>query len=442
MTKPVLKFILLLRFMRNLIFLLLLFSTAASRAAGQEWYRAGDTKPETAPAPSAPAGILENCPKFKNLGEFQGYSDLDTQLKEVTEVSPEVLPLPTDDLDRAGLIEVLNTDLDYWNSKPVDFKAQIGKDYYSAAQMRLTIKKLLNIFSSGVAGEELRKAIKDQFRVYHAAADDGSNKIVITGYYEAEIAVSRTSSDKEKYAIYLKPDDLIKTTPDMGVDFDYGRLDENGKVVKHYSRQEIHEGRLGGKNLEIVWSAHPSQIMLAQIQGSAVLRFSDGDFLRVGFDGANGWPYRSVQKILMDCGEIPSMSFKTFISYLSNQPVDREERLTDLDPRFIFFRVKPKNSLPYGAIGRALTAGRSVAVDPQYIPLGLFGLLSSKKPVAAPDGGISGFKDFTRFIATHDTGSAIRGPGRLDLFWGTGPVAETEASSMKASGELYLFILR
>ncbi|MCX5786432.1 MAG: MltA domain-containing protein [Elusimicrobia bacterium] len=428
--------------MRNLIFSLLLFFTAAPRAAGQEWYRAGNDTAETAPAPPAPAGTLDGCPKFTNLSDVQGYPDLDTHLKEVTEVSSSTLPLPADDLDRAGLLEALNTDLDYWNSKPGDFKIQIGKDSYSAVQMRLTIKKLADIFSSGVSGEELRKAIKDQFRIYRAAADDGSNKIIITGYYEAEIAVSRTRSDKEKYAVYLKPADLIKTTPDMGVDFDYGRLDENGKVVKHYSRQEIHEGRLDGKNLEIVWSAHPSQIMLAQIQGSAVLRFSDGDFLRAGFDGANGWPYRSVQKILIDCGETPSMSFKAFINYLSSQPVDREERLVDLDPRFIFFRVKPKDSLPYGAIGRALTAGRSVAIDPQYIPLGLFGLLSSKKPVAAPDGGVSSFKDFTRFIATHDTGSAIRGPGRLDLFWGTGGTAETEASSMKAPGELYLFILR
>jgi len=87
-----------------------------------------------------------------------------------------------------------------------------------------------------------------------------------------------------------------------------------------------------------------------------------------------------------------------------------------------------------------LTPGRSIAVDPQYVPLGLFGLLKSKRPVAQ-DHGLD-FKDFTRFIATHDTGSAIRGPGRVDLFWGSGGTAETEASSMKAPGELYLFIAK
>ena len=229
----------------------------------------------------------------------------------------------------------------------------------------------------------------------------------------------------------------MKTTPAMGTDFDYGRYDEAGKLVRHYSRAEIHAGRLSGQGLELVWSAHPSQIMLLQIQGSGVLRFPDGDYIRAGFDGANGHPFRSVQKILIDCGEIPGMSFKDFIKYLSAQGL-REERLADLNPRYIFFKRRPKDSLPYGAIGRTLTAGRSIAVDPKYVPLGLFGLLKSKRPVAQGDG--LAFKDFNRFISTHDTGSAIRGPGRVDLYWGTGPVAETEASSMKAPGELYLFI--
>ena len=134
------------------------------------------------------------------------------------------------------------------------------------------------------------------------------------------------------------------------------------------------------------------------------------------------------------------MSFKNFISYLSGLPPGREERLTDLNPRYIFFQTRPKDALPYGAISRPLTPGRSIAVDPQYVPFGLFGLLKSRRPVAQ-DHGLD-FRDFTRFIATHDTGSAIRGPGRVDLFWGAGDAAETEASSMKAPGELYLLVIR
>jgi len=225
----------------------------------------------------------------------------------------------------------------------------------------------------------------------------------------------------------------------MGVDFDYGRYDESGKLVRHYPRADIHAGALAGQGLELVWSEHPSQIMLLQIQGSGVLRFPDGDYIRAGFDGANGHPYRSVQKLLMDCGETPAMSFKDFIAYLSSQG-PREERLADLNPRYIYFRERAKDSRPYGAIGRPLTPGRSIAIDPKHIPLGLPGLLRSRRPVAGGQGVT--FKDFSRFVATHDTGSAIRGPGRVDLFWGGGETAETEASSMKAAGELYLLVIK
>ncbi len=133
------------------------------------------------------------------------------------------------------------------------------------------------------------------------------------------------------------------------------------------------------------------------------------------------------------------MSFKDFIKYLSAQG-PREERLIDLNPRYVFFKERPKDSAAYGAIGQALVPGRSIAIDPKYIPYGLFGLLKSRRPVLQGDG--LAFRDFSRFISTHDTGSAIRGPGRVDLFWGTGDTAETEASSMKASGELYLLVLK
>lgn len=391
------------------------------------------------PVPGRPSDTLNGCPAL--AARPSGiYPDSPPAVREVSEVAAETLPLPADDLNRAGIIESLKTNLDYWNSRPDGATVQLGPDVFDALRMRRTISALLEIFSSDIPQQELLKTLRGRFRVYRASADDGTGKTVITGYYEAEISVSKNQDEKHNYAVHLKPADLIKTSPEMGSDFDYGRYDENGQLVRHYSRQEIHAGALAGKGLELVWAQHPSHIMLMQIQGSGILRLPDGDYLRAGFNGANGWPYRSVQKILMDCGEVPAMSFKDFISYLSGLPPAREERLTDINPRYIFFQARPKDSLPYGAISRPLVAGRSIAIDPQYIPLGLFGLLQSKRPVAQGLG--LSFREFTRFIATHDTGSAIRGPGRVDLFWGSGATAETEASAMKAPGQLYLFIAK
>lgn len=392
------------------------------------------------PAAGLPADTLDGCPKLGELRASDDYPDSPQAVREVSEVGAAALPLPADDLDRAGILEVLKTSLDYWNARPDTAKVQLGPDSFDAPRLRRTMNALIEIFSSSMPDEELLKTLKSRFRVYRASADDGTGKTVITGYYEAEIKVSRTRDAQHNYAVHLKPADLVKTSPEMGADFDYGRYDETGQLVRHYSRQEIHAGALAGRGLELVWAGHSSQIMLLQIQGSGILRLPDGDSLRAGFDGANGWPFRSVQKILMDCGEIPAMSFKTFINYLSGLPAAREERITDLNPRYIYFQARPPDSLPYGAIGRPLTPGRSIAIDPKYIPLGLFGLLKSKRPVAQGDS--LGFKDFTRFIVTHDTGSAIRGPGRVDLFWGSGSTAETEASSMKAPGELYLLVAK
>ncbi len=385
-------------------------------------------------------GVLEACPRFQNRQLNDVYPDPSYGLRDVSEVSPDALPLPADDMDRASLLTALENTLAYWQKKPDAFKVLVGKDYYSSVWMRLTAQKLIDLLSTNMSPEDLRAAVKKQFHVYRSVADDGSGKVVITGYYEAEIKAARQPDAVNRFPIYLKPSDLVKITPDMGLDFDYGRVDANGNLVRYYSRQEISNGILAGKGLEAVWSEHPAWIMLLQIQGAGILRFADGDFMRVGFNGANGWPFKSVQKILIDCGEVPSMSFKDFISYLTTQG-ERESRLVDLNPRYIFFQTRPKDSPVYGAMGLGLTPGRSIAVDPAPIPLGVIALLSSRKPVAGPDGSLS-FKNFARFVTAQDTGSAIRGPGRIDLFWGSGDTAFTEASSMKAPGDLFILIAK
>ncbi len=385
---------------------------------------------------------LENCPKFNNFNSLDSYPDTTVKLKDVSPINSDNLPFVKDDMDADSLISALKANLSYWNAKPDSFKIVMGKDSYTAIQMRATTKKLLDIFSANLKSAEINDILKRDFKLYRSVADDGSNTVVITGYYEAQIPVSAEPTEKYKYPIHLKPKDLIKTPPGTAVDFDYGRIDENGNFIKHYSREEIRNGKLDGQNLEIVWSAHPSEIMLLQIQGSGILSFGESGFIKAGFNGANGWPFKSVQRILMECGEIPSMNFSSFIAYLSAQSAERELRLVNLNPRYVFFKINPSDTQPYGAMGQALTPGRSIAVDPKPIPYGFTAILKSKKPIADSNGGIAEFKDFTRLVTTQDTGSAIRGPGRVDLFWGAGDKAKTEASSMKARGELYLLVLK
>lgn len=389
-------------------------------------------------AASAEPEPLAACPKFRAFGNRDAYPDASSGLRDVSEVPPDYLPLPADDMEPAGLLAALGNTLDYWRRRPDSFEVQIGKDRYSAVRMRRTTQKLIELFSAGMPPEELRAALKAQFRVYRSVADDGSGHVVITGYYEAEIKASRRPDAVYRFPVYLRPDDLVKTVPSDGVDFDYGRRDENGKLVRYYTRRDISAGVLEGRGIELVWSDHPAWIMHLQIQGSGILRFADGDYIKAGYNGTNGWPYKSVQKLLIDCGEIGPMPAKDFINYLASQG-ERESRLVDLNPRYVFFSKRDKDAPAIGAMGVGLVPGRSIAVDPEPIPLGATALISSRKPVAGADGSLS-FRDFTRFVTAQDTGAAIRGPGRIDLFWGGGETAFTEASSMKAPGDLYIFV--
>lgn len=376
------------------------------------------------------------CPKYNEAIDFVDV-EIENPVRGVTSSNWSSIGEVKDDLDRESLLRIIEINLLYWKAKPSSFSITIGKDRYSRDKMVEGFKRLYDIFSSNLTYTKISKRLASEFKIYKAVSDD-TKDVTITGYYEAEIEVWKEKDERRRYPLHLRPPDLVKVE---GEDFDYGRYDENGNLVRYYSTAEIRGGAIDKYHLEIAYSEHPSHIMLAQIQGSAIIRYPDGDYDRIGFDGANGWRFVSVQRILMECGEIPSMNFRDFIRYLSSQPQDREERLVNLNPRYIFFKLKKKDEAPQGAISFPLVPHRSIAIDPKYIPYGLLAYIISQRPLASEDGErIIEFRRFSRFVATHDTGSAIRGAGRIDLFWGNGKKAEVEASSMKAKGEFYLLL--
>ncbi|MBI4677773.1 MAG: MltA domain-containing protein [Elusimicrobia bacterium] len=169
----------------------------------------------------------------------------------------------------------------------------------------------------------------------------------------------------------------------------------------------------------------------------------DGTKVRLSFNGANGHPFRSVGKTLIDCGLIPAGTDSMgILSYLKSQALARETELVGVNPRYVFFKQVASSGGPWGASGVELVAGRSVASDPKQVRLGLAGILVSRKPVASEDGTLQGYEDFTRFVFTHDVGSAIRGPVRLDVFWGRGARAEAEAHRMMFPGKLTVIVLK
>jgi membrane-bound lytic murein transglycosylase A len=179
-------------------------------------------------------------------------------------------------------------------------------------------------------------------------------------------------------------------------------------------------------------------VFFMEIEGSGTLRLPGGDELRVGHAGTNGRSYRSIGRLLIDEGKITreAMTMRVLREWLTAHP-EEQVRVLRHNESYVFFRLLP--GAPVGSLGVPLTAGRSIATDPRVFPRGALAFIRTMRPVEAVD-GLVGWKPVGRFVLSQDAGGAIRGPGRVDIFWGRGPDADLAASDMKEPGELYFLV--
>jgi membrane-bound lytic murein transglycosylase A len=268
-------------------------------------------------------------------------------------------------------------------------------------------------------------------------------QLLVTGYYEPILEGSRTPSPEYPVPIYGPPG-ISLVSVDLGA-FDEkwrgqriaGQL-KDGKLVPYADRKQIREsGMLRGK--EIAWAKDKVDAFFLEVQGSGTLRLPDGGELRIGYAGANGRPYRSIGKALIDQGKMEKdkVSMQTLRAWLNAHP-EEMDAVFDHNGSFVFFRVLEGAAV--GSLGLPVTAGRSVAADPQYFPPGAVAFLLTEKPRALPDGTGEVEDLLTRFVVVQDTGGAIRGPGRVDFFWGRGHEAGERAGVMKQPGRIFLLL--
>ena len=266
---------------------------------------------------------------------------------------------------------------------------------------------------------------------------------MLTGYFEPEVKGSLTPTKHFATPIYNKPEDLVLLTrvSNRGAlpsDLTAGRMGPDGAMAPYYTRQEIDQGALTGKGLEIAYLSDPYEAFVMQIQGSGLIRLPDGRGLRIGFAGKNGHPYTSVGKLLVERGELQaeSASMDTILNWMrANKQRGRE--LMWENKSYAFFRLLSTSEAqegPQGAMQLPLIAGRSLAVDPRYYELG------SPIWVAAPTLKDMQGKPLARLMVAHDTGSAIRGPVRGDIFWGSGDAAGKIAGQTKHICDFYVLL--
>lgn len=273
----------------------------------------------------------------------------------------------------------------------------------------------------------------------HLATAPGQPDGLFTGYFEAELRGSRRRQGAYRIPLYARPPDLV--TVDLGRFRDTwkgrrtaGRV-TGGRLVPYESRAAIDGGALGGRGLELAWVDDPVDAFFLHIQGSGRVRLDDGGTIRVGYAGHNGHPYVAIGRELIAAGEIPrdQVSMQTIRAWLAANPARAGEMMAR-NASYVFFRIL-KGGGPVGSEGSVLTPGRSLAVDRRHVPLGVPLWLDTTDP-RAPSVALR------RLVVAQDTGGAIKGPVRGDLFWGFGAAAADAAGRMKERGRYYLLLPR
>ena len=259
---------------------------------------------------------------------------------------------------------------------------------------------------------------------------------LFTGYYEIEIKGSRKRTDKFKYPIYARPKDLIGVSLKH---FDrrlprrklFGR-EKNGSLRPYLTREQIENHELLESTEVLAWGDNLIDIFFLQIQGSGRVLLPHSQTMQIGYAANNGHPYTAIGQVLIKKGliEKKNLSMQSIRSWLAANP-SKVRELLNHNARYIFFRELPGPGV-LGALGVKLTPRSSIAIDPNFIPLGAPVWISTSVPETK--------KPLQRLMIAQDTGAAIKGPIRADIFFGTGSPAADIAGRMKQTGDLFILL--
>ncbi len=346
-----------------------------------------------------------------------------------------------DDLDTTSLLLAIDRSLNYYDGAGRNQTFRVADRQVSAMEMKETLIAFREIIQSSDGMEEKKKRIADTFLVLRAAGENGDGSVLFTGYYEPLLEGSPVRTDKYKYPLYRPPPDIVMEKISKN-NTKIGRK-ENGRTVPYYTRRQIDvDGVLRGRGLELIWVSDPVELNSLHTQGSGKIRLEDGKMLTVSYAQNNGRPFRSVTQNMLDQSKIDKSgtSYRGFKTWLKGKSEEEIFEILSYNERYIFFRFVDRE--PVGALGQPVTPDRSIATDPAYFPQGALTFIRLRKPVLDDHYNVTSRVDFSRFVLNQDKGSAIKGPGRVDLFCGFGPRAQATAGSLKEKGELYFLLLK
>ncbi len=356
---------------------------------------------------------------------------------------PDHYPFFADDQDYNGLRPALEQSIAYLDKLPADTVYSLDNKTWTSGDLIRTHRAFLSLLDESPSPHLLNQKIRNRFSVLQASGVSGINpnhNMLVTGYYQPVFAGSLTKNTTFRFPLYSIPNDLVirKAKKNGGGD-DIGRL-QGSRFLPYWTRREIEQKKvLAGQ--ELVWLKDPFDVFMLHIQGSGLITFPDGTARGVHFARKNAHPYTSIGKYMVDTGRLPlaMASMKNIRKYIEEHPEEREQILHQ-NASYIFFHWADSHGA-VGSLGKELTAGRSIAADKTCFPQGALGYLVTRQADFKNNRFVS-WKTLNRFVTIQDTGSAIKGPGRIDLFWGAGKTAGMAAGRMKEPGQFYILLLR
>lgn len=293
---------------------------------------------------------------------------------------------------------------------------------------------------TGATADEVRRFFEQYFEPYKVVKYNGTVREdtgLVTGYYEPQLLGARTPSAQFRAPLYAPPPDLLtidlaSVYPELKGLRLRGRLEGN-RVVPYYSRAEL-ANNPAVRGHEIVWVDNELDAFMLQVQGSGRVLLPTGEVIRLQYMDQNGHPYRSIGRYLVDNGLLKTeeATMPGIRAWLASHP-EQLQNVLNANPSVVFFREEPiadPAQGPKGAQGIPLTPGRSIAVDPAFVPLGTPVFLATTFPASA--------LPLERLVIAQDTGGAIKGAARADLFWGTGPAAAELAGKMRQPCSMWM----
>jgi len=336
----------------------------------------------------------------------------------IGDVAPHFSASPVDDLfllDRDRLLLAIAHSLRFMQSPQSQRRFPVGG--ISHRRVWQSLIRFAELVRQAKSAKELQGAIAREFVLLKV-----SDRVLFTGYYEPVFRASRTRTGQFRYPLYRLP-------PDFG-----------SWAKPHPTRAELERGdRLQG--LEIAWLADPFEAFLVQVQGSARLDLGNGQVLTVGYAGKTDHPYTSVGRELVKDGKmkLEEVTLQSLRAYFRQHPQELIPYL-HRNKSFVFFRET--NGQPaIGSLGVPVTAERTIATDKSLLPPGAIALIHTELPFPDGRGGYTK-RRVSRFVLDQDTGSAIRGLNRVDIFMGTGAIAQERAGLITSTGTLYYLLLR